>query len=82
LRAASERGWDVPGQVSVTGWDNDPIVSFLKPSLTSVSVNLERVGHNAMARLIGMLRDEVPRLTDEPVNRVMWRESTGPADHS
>ena len=32
--------------------------AFLLPSLTSVDVNLERIGSNAMARLIARLRDE------------------------
>ena len=44
LRAAAIRGWDVPGDVSVTGWDNAADGEFLIPSLTTVDVNLERVG--------------------------------------
>jgi len=79
LRAARKRGWDVPGAVSVTGWDNAAGSEFLLPSLTTVDVNLERVGSNAMARLIARLRDEAVALDARPINRVIWRESTGPA---
>jgi DNA-binding LacI/PurR family transcriptional regulator len=79
LRAARKRGWDVPGTVSVTGWDNAAGSEFLLPSLTSVDVNLERVGSNAMARLIARLRDEALEVDAGPINRVIWRESTGPA---
>ncbi|KQZ84976.1 LacI family transcriptional regulator [Microbacterium sp. Root166] len=79
LRAAAKRGWDVPGDVSVTGWDNTPGSEFLLPSLTTIDVNLERVGSNAMARLIARLRSAPPELDAGPVNRVVWRESTGPA---
>lgn len=79
LRAARKRGWDVPGAVSVTGWDNAAGSEFLLPSLTTVDVNLERVGSNAMARLIARLRDEAVALDARPINRVIWRESTGSA---
>ena len=79
LRAARKRGWDVPGAVSVTGWDNAAGSEFLLPSLTTVDVNLERVGSNAMARLIARLSDEAVALDARPINRVIWRESTGPA---
>ncbi|WP_318842911.1 LacI family DNA-binding transcriptional regulator [Myceligenerans pegani] len=76
MRGAVERGWDVPGDVSVTGWDNNQIGLFMTPSLTTVDVNLEQIGARAMTRLIATLRDEEPRLDDEPLNRIIWREST------
>ncbi|WP_344067247.1 substrate-binding domain-containing protein [Microbacterium pumilum] len=81
LRAATQRGWDVPGDVSLTGWDDAPGSAFLTPSLTSVDLNLERIGGNAMARLIAKLRDEAPQPSEESVSRIVWRESTGPAPH-
>lgn len=76
IRGARERGWDIPGEISVTGWDNDPIAAFLTPTLTTVSMNLERLGSNAMARLIGVLRKEAPELSTDPISKVHWREST------
>ena len=79
LRGAHQRGWAVPGDVSVTGWDDAPGSALLVPSLTSVEVNHERIGENAMSRLIARLRGEDARLIDEPLSRVVWRESTGPA---
>ena len=41
--------------------------------------NHERIGENAMARLIARLRGEEPQIADDPIARVVWRESTGPA---
>jgi LacI family transcriptional regulator len=76
MRGAAERGWDVPGDVSVTGWDNNPMGPFMTPSLTTVDVNLEQIGSRAMTRLIGTLRDEEPHFGDEPLHHVIWREST------
>lgn len=79
MRGAVERGWDIPGTVSLTGWDNQLVDDFLTPSLTSVDVNLENVGRKAMTRLIARLRNTEPDLSTESINRVVWRESTGPA---
>ncbi|HKP08049.1 MAG TPA: substrate-binding domain-containing protein [Microbacterium sp.] len=76
VRGARERGWDVPGDVSVTGWDNNPIGQFVLPSLTTVDVNLEAVGRRAMLRLLSILRGEEASLDPQPLNRVIWREST------
>jgi LacI family transcriptional regulator len=71
-----ERGWDVPGDVSVTGWDNDALGQFMTPSLTTVDVDFERLGREAMAKLIAGLLDTVPETNTEPMFRVIWREST------
>lgn len=79
MRGAVDRGWDVPGDVSVTGWDNNPIGLFMTPSLTTVDVNLEQIGSKAMTRLISTLRDEAPQFGEEPLFEVVWRESTAAA---
>lgn len=76
MRGAAERGWDVPGDVSVTGWDNNQIGLFMTPALTTVDVSLEQIGARAMTRLIGTLRNEEPVFGDGPLNHVIWREST------
>lgn len=76
VRGALERGWDVPGDVSVTGWDNNSVGQFMSPSLTTVDVDLERLGSKAMAKLIAGLLDTPPETKDEPLFRIIWREST------
>ena len=77
LRGAQERGWDVPADLSVTGWDNDQIAAFLSPSLTTVDVDLERVGSRAMSRLISSITGEPVMSSTEPMTRIIWRESVG-----
>lgn len=52
LRALQERGIDVPGQVSVTGWDDIPLSAVTFPSLTSVSPDLEALVERALALLV------------------------------
>ena len=78
VRGSLERGWRVPEDLSVTGWDNHAIGAFLFPSLTTVDIDLERLGANAMKRLIAALRGEVADPDSAPLTRVIWRESTGP----
>lgn len=79
VRGAHERGWHVPDDMSVTGWDNQVLGQFLLPSLTTVDVDLERVGAAAMMRLIAALRGEPLPPPGDSINRVLWGESTGPA---
>ncbi|WP_017623838.1 LacI family DNA-binding transcriptional regulator [Nocardiopsis chromatogenes] len=79
VRGALERGWSVPGDISVTGWDDDPVAAYLSPALTTVAVDLERLGAQAMERLIAAVRGTGAEAPDEPLNRIIWRESTGPA---
>jgi DNA-binding LacI/PurR family transcriptional regulator len=76
VRGARERGWDVPGDLSVTGWDNAGVGQFMTPSLTTVDVELEQLGSTAMAKLIAGLRDSAPETTEGSLFRIIWREST------
>jgi DNA-binding LacI/PurR family transcriptional regulator len=79
VRGAVERGWRVPDDLSVTGWDNQPLGRFLFPSLTSVETDLELLGRRAMRRLIVGLRGGEPEPPVARLTTVIWRESTGPA---
>lgn len=79
LRGAAERGWTVPGDLVVTGWDNYEFGSYTSPSLTTVDVDFREAGHRAMRRLIAVLRDEPEPRATEPLQRIVWRESSGAA---
>ena len=79
IRGAIDRGWRVPGDLSVTGWDDHDLGRLLSPSLTTVEINLEELGARAMTRLIAALRDEPAPPEKRGLHRVIWRESTGPA---
>ncbi|WP_406248999.1 LacI family DNA-binding transcriptional regulator [Microbacterium sp. M] len=77
IRAATLRGWSVPGRMSVTGWDDTDQSAYLVPSLTSVIQDRESLGENSMRRLIATVRREPvpPPATD--LQRIVWRESIG-----
>lgn len=79
IRAATERGWEVPGDLSVTGWDSNALGAAMLPSLTSVEVDYHGLGRSALRSLITRLRGEGPQPDEPSLTKVVWRESTGPA---
>ena len=78
MRAALKRGWRVPDDLSIIGWDDEPIGRFLSPPLSTVAVDLENLGRNAMRTLVGRIRGHAAELDDRPLNTIIWRESVGP----
>ncbi|GAB4000211.1 hypothetical protein GCM10029992_31400 [Glycomyces albus] len=76
MRGADERGLRIPGDLSVTGWDNSEFGQFLKPALTSVEIDLEGVGREGMIRLVKAVSDRDLEPARGPVNSLIWREST------
>lgn len=79
MRAFLDAGLDVPGDVSVVGFDDIQSAAFFNPSLTTVRQPLEEMGRIAGRALLDRLRgEEVPReFTVEP--ELVVRKSTGPA---
>lgn len=80
VRAAHERGWRVPDDLSVFGWDDTEMGRFGTPSLSTVAIDRARQGSEAMGRLIAQLRGTEPPPPDRTsLHTVIPRESTGPA---
>ncbi len=80
IRAALSRGWKVPDDLSVFGWDDYEVCRFSTPSLSTVAIDRERQGHEAMGRLIALIRGTEPPLPDATsLHTVIPRESIGPA---
>lgn len=77
MRAARLRGWSMPGDMSITGWDDIGTSAFLVPSLTSVVQERGLVGEYAMHRLIAAVRGEEEPEPLTEIHRIVWRESTG-----
>jgi DNA-binding LacI/PurR family transcriptional regulator len=76
IRAAVKRGWSVPGDVSVTGWDDVTLSNHFIPSITTVFQDRQRLGVRAMHQLLAAVRGEVPPPPETGLQHVVWREST------
>jgi LacI family repressor for deo operon, udp, cdd, tsx, nupC, and nupG len=80
VRAGLSRGWKVPGDLSVFGWDDEELGRFGTPSLSTVAIDRERQGREAMGRLIALIRStEPPPVDTTSLHTLIARESTGPA---
>lgn len=77
LRAMHEQGRDVPGDVSVIGFDDQPIASLVSPALTTVAQDFAELGRQTFALLNRALDNTSgPTRANVPA-RLVIRESTG-----
>jgi DNA-binding LacI/PurR family transcriptional regulator len=77
LAAAAEAGIDVPGRLSVVGFDDIPTAKFLSPPLTTIEQDFGELGRRTIAALIdeiehGASLQQHPALT----SRLIVRSST------
>ncbi len=79
LSLAVSRGVDVPGRLSVIGYDDMEIAAHLQPSLSTVSTDVVAWGRAAATRLLEVIHGEQPTPVDLPPARLVVRASTGPA---
>ncbi|MBT0769032.1 LacI family DNA-binding transcriptional regulator [Kineosporia sp. J2-2] len=66
LLALDEQGVDVPGRISVTGFDGIPESGFLRPPLTTVKVDYAVHGRRLVDSLLTRLGRPVPDPAREP----------------
>ncbi|MEY4290685.1 MAG: hypothetical protein RL130_627, partial [Actinomycetota bacterium] len=57
IKAFSENSIDVPGDISIIGFDNIPEASYLIPALTTVGQNFDELGNNAIEKMLLQLRN-------------------------
>ncbi|WP_198586980.1 LacI family DNA-binding transcriptional regulator [Glycomyces xiaoerkulensis] len=80
LAAAKELGIDVPGELSVTGFDDTPQTEWTTPSLTSVRQPLAGMGRMAVETVLGMADGDRPAFLHlQLATTLSVRGSTGPA---
>lgn len=78
ISGATLRGWQVPRDLSVTGWDDNPVAAAMTPAITTVSIDHERLGRRAVMHLLAVLQGKPEPEDNEPITTIIWRESTGP----
>lgn len=83
VQAALDRGLDVPGELSVVGFDDNPIASRMRPTLTTVRQDVRAKGSEA-ARELQATMDRARRGVSGRAKRIVLpaelvlRESTSP----
>ncbi|HEX8008301.1 MAG TPA: LacI family DNA-binding transcriptional regulator [Trebonia sp.] len=80
IRAARRAGLSVPGQVSVVGYDDSPLMSCTEPPLSTVRQPIEAMGRAVVAMLVSQIEGAAvahDELLFEP--ELVVRGSTGPA---
>jgi DNA-binding LacI/PurR family transcriptional regulator len=82
LRALHESGREVPGEVSVVGFDDIPEAPYFLPPLTTVRQDFDELGTRSLRLLVGMIQAGERLPSVPPVEpRLIVRASTGaPAD--
>lgn len=79
LRALHELGRDIPGDVSVVGFDDMTEARAFWPPLTTVRQNFREVGRLAMDRLLTQIADPDAEVGTTLIpTELIVRESTGP----
>jgi DNA-binding LacI/PurR family transcriptional regulator len=78
LHAARDAGVDVPGELSVVGFDDTPESAHFAPALTTVRQNFVEIGNRAIALLLAELGGEAVVDTDPIAPELIVRSSSGP----
>lgn len=78
LRACTELGISVPGDMLVTGWDDISLGRFSVPTITTISPDKEAIAQRAVDGLLGATNGEQVEATDVTVaHSLVVRESSG-----
>jgi len=78
IHGLHDRGFDVPGDLSVVGFDDVPLARHFLPPLTTVRQDFEALGSAAVEMLRAAIeKREIPQVTRIPTELVV-RESTAP----
>ncbi len=76
-KAARDMGLDIPGDLSITGFDDILLAEALEPELTTVRLPAEALGERAMSALLEILDKSRPRGLSLPGDLIV-RASTAP----
>ncbi len=79
IAAVFESGFNVPGDISVAGFDNIPLARQIWPPLTTIEQPIKQIAELATNHLITMLNSEsLPVYHKEVPTKLIIRKSTGP----
>jgi LacI family repressor for deo operon, udp, cdd, tsx, nupC, and nupG len=82
IRGFQDNGVRVPEDVSVFGWDNEQFTQYFRPTMSTVNIDRQAVGRQAMLALIALIRNEPgPAPAADSMFDIIPRGSSGPAPY-
>jgi DNA-binding LacI/PurR family transcriptional regulator len=78
IRAVHAHGIEVPGVLSVIGFDDIEMAAFSEPPLTTIRQPRREMGRMAMASILSSIRGEPPQRSSVLPGELVLRRSTGP----
>jgi LacI family transcriptional regulator, repressor for deo operon, udp, cdd, tsx, nupC, and nupG len=81
MSTAISRGVGVPGQLSVTGFDDAPLSAYIQPALTTVRTDVVGWGRAAATQLLAVIDREAGSDIDLPAPEFVIRASTASPRH-
>jgi DNA-binding LacI/PurR family transcriptional regulator len=79
IKALQRSGRDVPGDVSVVGFDDHPLAAYWSPALTTVGQDFAQLGRAALGFLIARWGGQSESAPDTgPPQHLITRDSSGP----
>jgi LacI family transcriptional regulator, galactose operon repressor len=79
MRAAAERGLEIPRDLSIVGFDDLEKTQIVTPALTTVRQPLAEMGRMAVSLLTRLLeRQPIEAMRVELATKLVVRESTAP----
>ena len=79
FRALKDHGLDVPGDVSVIGFDGLPVDEYLVPRLTTVDQPTVAMAQRGLECLLDTIENKAPARHEAVPFTLLYRESTGKA---
>lgn len=67
MKALQERGYDIPGDVSIIGFDDLPFSAICSPGLTSIKVPKQEMGKIAVRKMVEIIKGEAQAVTKTQV---------------
>lgn len=79
IAQAQHRGFSVPSDISVTGYDGIQLGGYLRPALSTVQTSPKLIGFEAARLLLSVINGESVDDVDIPAATLVIRDSSGPA---
>lgn len=80
IRGFQDRGLRVPEDVSVFGWDDEQFTQYFQPSMSTVRLDRDAMGRQAMSSLLALINGEPqPAIRLDSGFELVPRGSSGPA---